>query len=304
MMYLAFYGLQESPFSITPDTSFFYAYQSHREALDVLLVALRSGEGFLKVTGEVGTGKTLLCRKLLDTLGEDFVTAWIPNPQMSADELRLAVLEELGVADDALVSATPHTLLKHLSRCLIDLHAKGKRVVLLIDEAQALPEEALEAVRLLTNLETRKRKLLQVVLLGQPELDETLERTSIRQLKQRITFAYRLKPLDRASVADYVAHRLSRAGYNGPALFSPGAISRIAEASGGIPRLINVLAHKSLMVAYGKGQRRIEAAHVKAAVADTEGAVQGRGLFLRWWPLGVMLASALLLLTAGWELPQ
>lgn len=276
-MYLDFFGLTEPPFSITPDTDFFYAYRSHQEAINTLLLALRAGEGFIKITGEVGTGKTLLCRKLLDSLGEGYITAWLPNPQLNPVALRHAVADELGLKLPRNIGQ--HQLLKQLQKHLIQLHAKGKRVVLLVDEAQALPEESLEAVRLLTNLETRKRKLLQVVLLGQPELDRMLQRPAIRQLKQRITFSYTLSPLNRQALPDYILHRLRKAGYNRPPLFTRSALAALYRASGGVPRLANILSHKAMMLAFGKGQQRITHALVRSAVRDTEGVMRTRSMW-------------------------
>lgn len=271
-MYQEFFSLKEAPFSITPDTDFFYASKSHQEAFNTLLVALRSGEGFIKISGEVGTGKTLLCRKLLDSLKENYVTAWLPNPQLNDRALRHAVAEELGLILPGNIGQ--HQLLKQLHSHLIELQAKGKRAVLLIDEAQAMPEATLEAVRLLSNLETRKRKLLQVVLLGQPELDRMLERATIRQLKQRITFSYRLSPLDKQGMPDYILHRLRRAGFNGPPMFTKGALRALYRASGGVPRLINILSHKAMMLAFGKGQRQITRRLALMAIRDTEGTKQ------------------------------
>src|ERR1043166_4993113 len=186
-MYRAHFGLSELPFSITPDTSFFFPESSHQEALNTLLVAVRSGEGFMKITGEVGTGKTLLCRKFLAALDQhDFVSAYIPNPYLQPMTLLLAIADELGISYPQDVNE--HQLIKLLTQYLIDTTANGKRVVVCLDEAQAMPIETLESLRLLTNLETERRKLLQVVLFGQPELDERLSQPSIRQLKQRNTF--------------------------------------------------------------------------------------------------------------------
>src|SRR6059058_5876052 len=187
-MYTNHFGLREAPFGITPDTSFFFGSPRSQEALNTLLVAARGGEGFIKITGEVGTGKTLLCRKFMATLGEGFVTAYIPNPYLEPRTLMLALADELEVAYERDIDQ--HQLLKAITHRLLQRAVEGKRVLLCLDEAQAIPIETLEALRLLTNLETQKRKLLQIVLFGQPELDHNLALDSIRQLAQRITFHY------------------------------------------------------------------------------------------------------------------
>jgi MSHA biogenesis protein MshM len=270
-MYLEHFGMQEMPFSITPDTSYFFNSGSYQEALNVLLVALKSGEGFIKITGEVGTGKTLLCRKLLNMLpAAEFVTAYIPNPCLTPAGLRMALADELGV--EYARNLGQHRLLKLISDRLIELNAAGRRVVLLLDEAQALPDDSMEALRLLTNLETEKSKLLQVVLFGQPELDQRLAESKLRQLRQRITFAYFLRSIDRDGLAGYLAHRLLVAGYHGKPLFTKDALELLYRASRGIPRLINILAHKTLMAAYGRGASSIDDQYVSLAAADTEGA--------------------------------
>lgn len=266
-MYEAHFGLCELPFGITPDTSFFFGSPRSQEALNTLLVAARGGEGFIKITGEVGTGKTLLCRKFMATLGEDFITAYIPNPYLEPRSLMLALADELELSFEPEVDQ--HQLLKTITHHLLRLAGQDKRVLLCIDEAQALPLETMEALRLLTNLETEKRKLLQIVLFGQPELNRKLESESIRQLAQRITFHYHLGPLGRDDLDYYVAHRLRVAGFGGARLFSASAISRLYRASGGIPRLVNILAHKALMLCYGQGRQQVTAAHVAAAAADT-----------------------------------
>jgi MSHA biogenesis protein MshM len=268
MNYLKHFGLRELPFGITPDTSYFFACRSIQEALNTLLIAVANGEGFIKITGEVGTGKTLLCRKFLSTLGPSWVSAYIPNPNLEPRVIQLALAEELGVSG----SAEPHRLEKDLTQRLLDIARQGKRVVLCMDETQAMPLATLETVRLLTNLETEKRKLMQVVLFGQPELDRKLESESVRQLRQRITFQYTLKALARHEVNDYVAHRLTIAGYSGPALFTDAALKALHLASRGVPRLVNILAHKSLLLAYGEGARRAERRHVRVAVDDTPSA--------------------------------
>jgi MSHA biogenesis protein MshM len=266
-MYALHFGLRELPFGITPDTSFFFSSPRSQEALNTLLVAARNGEGFIKITGEVGTGKTLLCRKFMATLGEDFVTAYIPNPYLEPRTLMLALADELEIALEKDVDQ--HQLLKSITQRLVELAGQDKRVLLCLDEAQAIPVESLEALRLLTNLETEKRKLLQIVLFGQPELDRHLALDSIRQLAQRITFHYHLGPLSRDDLDYYVAHRLRVAGFSGARLFSRGAITRLFAASGGVPRLVNILAHKALMLSYGQGKQQVGASHVRDAARDT-----------------------------------
>ena len=266
-MYTAHFGLREAPFGITPDTSFFFTSPHSQEALNTLLIAVRSGEGFIKITGEVGTGKTLLCRKFMATLGREFVTAYIPNPYLEPRTLMLALADELEITLDRDVNQ--HQLLKSINYRLLDLAAEGKQVVLCLDEAQAIPIESLEALRLLTNLETEKRKLLQIILFGQPELNRHLQLESIRQLAQRITFHYHLGPLTRDDMEYYVGHRLRVAGYAGARMFTRQAISKLYKASGGIPRLVNILAHKSLMVSYGLGAQQVNTAHVAEAAKDT-----------------------------------
>lgn len=278
-MYKQHFGLSELPFGITPDTSFFFAFTSYQEALNTLLVAARTGEGFIKITGEVGTGKTLLCRKFMSSLGPDFVTAYIPNPYLEPRTLLMAVAEDLKVA--VAPDVDQHHLLRALTLGLLNFARQGKRVVLCLDEAQAMPLETLEALRLLTNLETEKRKLLQIVLFGQPELDAKLDQASVRQLKQRISFHYRLGALHLDELDLYVAHRLAIAGYRGGRLFSRGAMSMLCRASGGVPRLVNILAHKSLLLTFGQGLAQVEARHIRAAVADTPAARP----FRWWWPV-------------------
>lgn len=278
-MYESHFGLQEAPFALTPNTRYFLRAPSHSEALELLLVALRQREGFIKVTGEVGTGKTLLCRLLLNELDKDACTAYIPNPNLPPETLYEAVAEELGV--DVSACANMHQTLKALNQRLITLAVERKPAVLVIDEAQAMPEATIEALRLLTNLETESTRLLQIVLFGQPELDVILGKDSLRQLRQRITFQTRLQPLNREAVSQYLRHRLAQAGYNGADLFTPSALKMIWRASGGIPRLVNVLAHKSLLAAWGQGDRLIARKHALMAIKDTE-SVRSLGLWERW----------------------
>jgi MSHA biogenesis protein MshM len=287
-MYTDHFGLRELPFGITPDTSYFFSSPRSQEALSTLLVAVRNGEGFIKITGEVGTGKTLLCRKFMDMLGDDFVTAYIPNPYLEPRTLMLALADELELRLEKDVDQ--HQMLKSITQRLVDLAQAGKRVVLCLDEAQAIPVESLEALRLLTNLETEKRKLLQIVLFGQPELDHNLALDSIRQLAQRITFHYHLGPLSKDDLDYYIAHRLRVAGFGGARLFSKGAVSKLFETSNGIPRLVNILAHKALMLSYGEGKPQVGKQHVSDAARDT---VATRRRASVWpWVLGASVLAA------------
>lgn len=265
-MYHRFFKLKELPFSLSPDTEYFFAYGHYANALNTLIVALRSGEGFIKVTGEVGTGKTLLCRKLLKTIGKNFTAIYIPNPQLSPHGLQVALAEELGLS----ITRYTHRLLNNITSRLMELAEKGQRVILCIDEAQAMPKETLEALRLITNLETEKQKLIQVALFGQPELDVSINDPAVRQLKQRITFSYKLEPLDKKGMEAYIMHRVRVAGFIGGQLFSQESLDMIHKASRGIPRLINILCHKSLMAAYGQGQRQISKIHASLAIKDTQ----------------------------------
>jgi MSHA biogenesis protein MshM len=265
-MYEQYYGLSEKPFSLTPDTEFFYQSFTHREALNVLLVAIRAGDGFIKVTGEVGTGKTLLCRKLLDALEPEYDTAYIPNPYMSCNALLDAMLIEMDIAD----RLENNNYLACINDYLIANARQGRGTVIILDEAQSLPEDSLEAIRLLSNLETGKQKLVQIILFGQPELDARLAQSSIRQLQQRIMHAYRLQPLNRDSVRCYLQHRVKSAGYRGPELFDSSALRRIYKLSQGIPRVINVLCNKALMLSYASGEFYVKRKHIEAAAADCQ----------------------------------
>lgn len=277
-MYLYHFGIRELPFTLTPNTSYFFGLPSHNEAMQVLLTALKTGEGFIKVTGEVGTGKTLICRKLLNELPDFFVTAYVPNPMLSPTELRRAVANELGVALGTDCDQQEFT--QKIQERLIAIHQQQQSAVLIIDEAQALPTESIEALRLMTNLETESRKLLQVVLFGQPELDEKLALPELRQLRQRITFSYSLTLMDTDQVYQYVRHRMNVAGYRGGDLFNQACCALLYRASAGTPRVVNVLAHKALMLAYGEGKSVVEPEHIAAASADTEAA---RTVSAKWW---------------------
>lgn len=273
-MYLTYFGLSELPFGITPDTQFACNVASHEEAMNTLLLAIQGGEGFVKITGEVGAGKTLLCRKLLAVLGDDRVAAYVPNPQLEPRAMLAEVATELGAHPGDHASM----LVKSINHRVLEIAEQGKTAVLLIDEAQTMPALTLQTLRLLTNLETEKRKLIQIVLFGQPELDDILAEKSARQVLQRITFHYRMRGLARHELGIYLQHRLRIAGHHGPALFSRAARWGLYRHSKGMPRLVNVLAHKAMLSAFGEGTERVRYHHVRHAVRDTESAFQ-RGLF-------------------------
>lgn len=258
------FGLREAPFGLTPDTSFFFPALPHQDAHETLLFALSAGEGFLVVEGEVGTGKTLLLRRLLNTLPEQCVAAFVPNPGLDPRGLYAAIAIEFGLP----AKGGSEVLMHRLERHFIALAQQDKQPVVLVDEAQALPADTLEAVRLLTNMETEKRKLLQVVLFGQPELMARLREKSTRQILTRISFHARLRPLDRLEVAAYVQHRLKVAG-SGDRLFTRWAQFSLWRVSRGLPRLLNIVAAKAMMLAYGRGAHRVTRRHVRLAASDT-----------------------------------
>ena len=272
-MYLAHFGLTELPFGITPDTQFIYSATAHQEALNTLTLAIASGEGFVKITGEVGTGKTLLCRRFLAQLRDDpYTAAYIPNPQVDPRALLISVAEELGAS--ALGEAVH--LVKSIYQRLLELAISGRTVVLCIDEAHTMPMLTLESLRLLSNLETEKRKLLHIVLFGQPELNDKLAKPSARPLRQRIAFHYDMPPLRNGELTEYLDHRLRIAGHQGQALFSLMARRALYLCSRGTPRLVNILAHKAMLAAFGQGANRVGLRHVMTSVRDTESAFKPR----------------------------
>ena len=296
-MYQRHFQLQQLPFGLTPDTRFFVPLQQHQDVLAVLKTALNAGEGFIKVTGEVGSGKTLLCRLLLQQAGPDWQLAYLPDPCLTPLELRWALALELGLQYSGNID--PPQLLQLLQRQLMLLAAQGKKTIVLLDEAQALPDETLEALRLITNLETEQRKLLQVVLFGQPELNRRLATYRFRQLRQRITFSSHLNLMSAKQVSAYLQQRMTQAGTD-KVVFRSAAIAAISRYSRGIPRLVNVLAHKALLLAYGEGLPVVCARHVRLAALDTED-VSPKPKTLWWYGLlGATIVSASVAVAACW----
>ncbi len=270
-MYEQFYGFAESPFNITPDPRFLFFSEKHREAFNHLLFGIRERKGFIQITGEVGAGKTTLCRALLEELGDDYRTALILNPIMTGDQLLWLILTELGLptGDDDRMRR-----LARLNEFLLDQVAHGYDVVLLIDEAQDLSRELLEQIRLLSNLETDQRKLLQIVLVGQPELRDLLDEPSLRQLRQRITVRYHLQGLSSEETGRYIDHRLRIAGANSRPTFNRWALRRIHRYSRGIPRLVNAVCDKALLCGYVTGSDHLTLRHVRRAINELEGRIR------------------------------
>jgi general secretion pathway protein A len=301
-MYLSFFGLNEKPFAITPDPRYLYLSERHAEALAHLMYGINEAGGFVQLTGEVGTGKTTIVRSLLAQAPKNAEIALILNPRMTPPEFLLTICEELGIGvpDDS--SGSLKDLVDILGGYLLRAHGQGKRVVLVVDEAQNLSPEVLEQVRLLTNLETNTQKLLQIILIGQPELRELLARNELRQLAQRITGRYHLNPLSRGETAAYVRHRLRVAGATTD-IVSPHALNEVFRLSHGVPRVINIVCDRALLGAYSLDRHRVTPALVRGAASE----VFGRRIAPHWlpWALGGTLAAALAVATfALWNLPQ
>ncbi len=298
-MYLEYFGLAEAPFSITPDPAFVYLSQRHRDALAHLLYGIGQGGsgGFVQLTGEVGTGKTTLCRCLLEQVPENTRIALVLNPLMTPFELLAAICEELGIGLTPENERSSKTMVDRLNHYLLGAHQAGERVVVVIDEAQNLSPEALEQVRLLTNLETSKEKLLQIVLLGQPELRDLLQRQSLRQLAQRITARYHLTPLGPQDSVSYVKHRMQVAGAaRNP--FRRSALKALYQRSHGVPRLINIIADRALVGAYAREQQDVDARLVHAAANEVQLGEPGIGRSR--WPWAMAAASGVVLAVATW----
>ena len=264
-LYLEHFGLREPPFRITPHTDFFFTGANRGPTLDALIYAITQDEGIVKVTGEVGSGKTMLCRMLLERLPPDVESLYLANPSLSRTEILGAIADELGIPADG---KTTHSMIRMLQDALVERYAAGKRVVIMIDEAHAMPAESLEEIRLLSNLESKATKLLQIALFAQPELDERLAANDMRQLRERITQHFNLAPLKAAEVGNYIDFRLRAAGYHGPNPFSTRAVEMIAKISEGLSRRINILADKALLAAYSSGSHQVDTAEIKAAQQD------------------------------------
>ena len=302
-MYLEHFGLDEPPFRITPVTVFFFSGANRGEILDALIYALSEAEGIVKVSGEVGSGKTMLCRMLLERLPRHIETIYLANPSLSREEMLYAIADALGLSiDGKRVGIVMHSIQSKLE----EKAREGKRIVVLVDEAHAMPLDTLEELRLLYNLQIGDAKLLQIILFGQPELNAKLEQPNMRQLKDRIVHHFHIQPLSRNTLESYLMFRMRAAGYRGPDIFSPQAIKLIADASNGLMRRINILADKSLLAAFVEDTHNIEARHVEAAMRDSE-LRPARATPDRKWLVGG--AAAVLLLAAltvwwVWDEPQ
>ena len=294
-MYRAFFGLNEKPFAITPDPRYLFLSERHAEALAHLLYGITEAGGFIQLTGEVGTGKTTVVRSLLAQTPQHAEIALILNPRMTAPEFLLTICEELGIGVQDSATSSLKDLVDILSQYLLRAHGGGKRVVLIVDEAQNLAPEVLEQVRLLTNLETNTQKLLQIILIGQPELRDLLDRNELRQLAQRITGRYHLCPLTIEETTAYVRHRLRVAGAIND-IFTPSALREVHRLSRGVPRLINVLCDRALLGAYTQDRHQVGAAFVRRGAME----VFGRQLWPRWMPWSIGTLTAALILCGSW----
>ena len=295
-LYLEHFGLREPPFRITPHTDFFFTGANRGPTLEALIYAITQDEGIVKVTGEVGSGKTMLCRMLLERLPDEVESLYLANPSLSRTEILGAIADELGIPADG---KTTHSMIRTLQDALVGRYAAGKRVVIMIDEAHAMPAESLEEIRLLSNLESKATKLLQIALFAQPELDERLAANDMRQLRERITQHFNLAPLKAGEVASYIEFRLRAAGYHGPNPFTTRAIELIARISEGLSRRINILADKALLAAYSAGAHQVDVAEVKVASKDARFAPIQQKTTTSLAPLTKWLLAGTLALTAA-----
>lgn len=296
-MYQDFFGLEQQPFSLTPNTSLYYGLPPHEEALEVLSTALANGEGFIKVTGEVGTGKTMVLRLFMSRLSDSYELVYIPNPILTPAELKLSIAKELQLNVDDVSNLSLNDIINNR---LLELNKAEKKVVMIVDEAQALSDETLEAIRLLGNLETEQEKMLHIILFGQPELDYKLLQNNFRQLRQRISFSYALRPLNEHETYSYLNYRMKASGFKGIEVFNRKISQRIYKASHGIPRIINVIANKSLMLCYGYGVYAVNRKVVSEAISDTVGLTASNRKYNILRRLGIIgLMFTIMILTVG-----
>lgn len=294
-MYLEHYGLERPPFKITPDTTLFYAGNKRGAALEALIYAIRSGEGIIKVVGEVGSGKTMLCRMLEIRLSSLLDVVYIANPSLSPDNILHVIAHELQL--DINNNSSKLDVMQKLQQHLLDKHAENRQVVVFVEEAQSMPLETLEEIRLLSNLETDQSKLLQMVLFGQPELDEKLALPQIRQLKERITHSFNLDPFPPRDILDYLNFRLRAVGYRGPEIFTEKTAKTVKNISGGLTRRINIIADKALMAAFAEGVHQVSTKHIKIAAIDSD--FRKKMNFKPWWLAAAVCVSLLFAVWLG-----
>jgi type II secretory pathway predicted ATPase ExeA len=296
-LYLEHFGLDEPPFRITPHTDFFFDGADRGATLEALIYAVLHDEGIVKVSGEVGSGKTMLCRVLMERLPAHVETIYLATPSLARDEILLAIADELRLK---LSAERTSVALRELQEHLIGLYAQGRRVVILVDEAHVMPEETLEQVRLLSNLESGRHKMLQIVLFGQPELDATLAKSTLRQLRDRVTHSFRMRPLAPSEVAKYISFRMRAAGYRGPDVFAARSVARLARAAGGLTRRINILADKALLAAFTDGAHAVTSRHVRSAIADSEFAQLAPRNRTAWYAAAAVAAGILIGIALQW----
>lgn len=297
-MYLEHFGLNEQPFKITPVTEFFFSGANRKEILDALIYSISEVEGIIKVSGEVGSGKTMLCRMLLEQLPKHIEPIYLANPSLSREEMLFAIADALGLKVE---HERIGVMMQNIQNKLEAKAREGKRVVVLVDEAHAMPVETLEEIRLLYNLQVGSFKLLQLVLFGQPELNAKLEQPNMRQLKDRIVHNFNMQPLSRDILQNYLMFRMRKAGYHGPNIFSVAAIKLIADASNGLMRRANVLADKSLLAAFVEDTHNIEARHVQAAMRDSELSVTKKFSSKKMALTSATMTAIILLAWSGWH---
>ena len=297
-MYYPHFGLKEPPFKITPNTDFFFSGGNRGAVLDALVYAITNGEGIIKVVGEVGSGKTMLCRMLQTILPEKIESIYLANPSVAPEDVLHAIAFELQLKLPK--NADRLTVMQQLQAHLVSRHAEGRQVVIFVEEAQGMPLATLEEIRLLSNLETKQDKLLQIVLFGQPELDVNLNQTHIRQLRERITHSFNLGPLQTKDVGEYLIFRLRAAGYFGPHLFTDAAIKKLSVAAEGLVRRVNILADKCLLAAFADNVFQVTPKHVKAAIQDSEFGAKPANYKQYFLLAAVLVALLVAILGYGW----